>query len=292
MSTAQAAVTSGVTLTGRSQIAGVMGWPVAHSRSPRLHGYWLRKYGIDGAYIPLPVRPQQFAAALRALPMLGFAGANVTVPHKEAALAAVDRTDVAARRIGAVNTIVVVPDGTLDGRNSDGFGFMENLRAGVAGWSPKAGPAVILGAGGSARAVAVALSDGGAPEIRIVNRTAERAERLSADIDGPFRVYGWADRASALFDAALLVNTTTLGMSGQPPLELVLDRLPTTAVINDIVYSPLETALLAAARARGNPVVDGLGMLLHQARPGFAAWFGVEPEVTPELRRFVLDTPD
>ncbi len=128
---AQAAVTSGVTLTGRSQIAGVMGWPVAHSRSPRLHGYWLRKYGIDGAYIPLPVRPEQFAAALRALPMLGFAGANVTVPHKEAALAAVDRTDVAARRIGAVNTIVVVPDGTLDGRNSDGFGFMENLRAGL-----------------------------------------------------------------------------------------------------------------------------------------------------------------
>ncbi len=291
MSTAQAAVTSGVTLTGRSQIAGVMGWPVAHSRSPRLHGYWLRKYGIDGAYIPLPVRPQQFAAALRALPMLGFAGANVTVPHKEAALAAVDRTDVAARRIGAVNTIVVVPDGTLDGRNSDGFGFMENLRAGVAGWSPKAGPAVILGAGGSARAVAVALSDGGAPEIRIVNRTVERAERLSADIGGPFRVYGWADRASALFDAALLVNTTTLGMSGQPPLELVLDRLPTTAIVNDIVYSPLETVLLAAARARGNPVVDGLGMLLHQARPGFAAWFGVEPEVTPELRRFVLDTP-
>jgi len=289
---ARAVVTSGVALTGRSRIAGVMGWPVAHSRSPRLHGYWLRKYGIDGAYIPLPARPQQFAAAVRALPMLGFAGANVTVPHKEAALAAVDRTDVAAHRIGAVNTIVIAPDGTLDGRNSDGFGFMENLRAGVAGWSPKAGPAVILGAGGSARAVAVALSDGGAPEIRIVNRTTERAERLSKDISGPFRVYGWADRASALFDAALLVNTTTLGMCGQPPLELMLDRLPTTAVVNDIVYSPLQTALLAAAGARGNPVVDGLGMLLHQARPGFAAWFGVEPEVTPELRCFVLDTPD
>ena len=276
-------------LSGRSRIAGVIGWPVAHSCSPRLHGYWLRKYGIDGAYIPLPVRPQQFAAALRALPMLGFAGVNVTVPHKEAALSVVDRSDSAARRIGAVNTIVAAPDGTLDGRNSDGFGFMENLRAGVVGWSPKAGPAVILGAGGAARAVAVALSDGGAPEIRIVNRTVERAERLSADIGGPFRVYGWAERASALFDAALLVNTTTLGMTGQPPLELALDPLPTTAVVNDIVYSPLETVLLAAARARGNPVVDGLGMLLHQARPAFAAWFGVEPEVTPELRRFVLD---
>ncbi len=292
MSRTQASALGSSTLTGRSRIAGVMGWPVAHSRSPRLHGYWLRKCGIDGAYIPLPVRPEQFAAALRALPMLGFAGVNVTLPHKEAALAAVDRTDAAARRIGAVNTIAVLPDGTLDGRNSDGFGFIENLRGGVAGWSPKAGPAVILGAGGSARAVAVALSDGGAPEIRIVNRTAERAERLSADIGGPFRVYGWADRASALLDAALLVNATTLGMTGQAPLELVLDRLPTTAVVNDIVYTPLETVLLATARARGNPVVDGLGMLLHQARPGFAAWFGVEPEVTPELRRFVLDTPD
>ncbi len=290
MSGIQASASSGPMLSGRSRIAGVMGWPVAHSRSPRLHGYWLWQYGIDGAYVPLPVRPEQFAAALRALPMLGFAGVNVTVPHKEAALGAVDRSDSAARRIGAVNTIVVALDGTLDGRNSDGFGFTENLRAGVPGWSPKAGPAVILGAGGAARAVAVALLDGSVPEIRIVNRTTERAERLSGDIGGPFRVYGWADRANALGDAALLVNTTTLGMSGQPPLVLTLDRLPTTAVVNDIVYSPLETALLAAAKARGNRVVDGLGMLLHQARPGFAAWFGVEPAVTPELRRFVLET--
>jgi shikimate dehydrogenase len=278
-------------LSGRSRIAGVMGWPVAHSRSPRLHGYWLRTYRIDGAYIPLPVRPEQFTAALRALPMLGFAGVNVTVPHKEAALNAVDRSDSAARRIGAVNTIVLAPDGTLDGRNSDGFGFIENLRAGVPSWSAAAGPAVILGAGGAARAIAVALQDGGAPEIRIVNRTTERAERLSKDIGGPFRVHGWGERASALGDAALLVNTTTLGMTGQPPLELALDRLPTAAVVNDIVYSPLETPLLAVAKARGNRVVDGLGMLLHQARPGFAAWFGIEPAVTPELRRFVLEAP-
>jgi shikimate dehydrogenase len=287
----QASASGGPTLSGRGRIAGVMGWPVAHSRSPRLHGYWLQLHGIDGVYIPLPVRPEHFTTALRALPLLGFAGANVTVPHKEAALDAVDRSDATARRTGAVNTIVVASDGTLDGRNSDGFGFMENLHAGVADWSPKAGPAVILGAGGSARAVAVALLDGGAPEIRIVNRTIERAERLSADIGGPIRIYGWADRASALGGAVLLVNSTTLGLKGQPPLELALDRLPTTAVVNDIVYSPLETALLAAARARGNPVVDGLGMLLHQARPGFAAWFGVEPEVTPELRCFVLETP-
>lgn len=291
MSGVQTSASGSSTLSGRSRIAGVMGWPVAHSRSPRLHGYWLRTYGIDGAYIPLPVRPEQLAAALRALPILGFAGVNVTVPHKEAALAAVDRSDPAARRVGAVNTVVVAADGTLDGRNSDGFGFMENLRAGVPGWSARSGPAVILGAGGAARAVAAALLDGGVPEIRIMNRTIERAERLSEDIGGPFRVYGWADRAAALDDAALLVNTTTLGMSGQPPLELALDRLPTTAVVNDIVYSPLETALLVAAKARGNRTVDGLGMLLHQARPGFAAWFGVEPEVTPELRRFVLEAP-
>ena len=291
MSTTQLSAADGPLLSGRGRIAGVMGWPVAQSRSPRLHGYWLRLHGIDGTYIPLSVRPEHFATALRALPLLGFAGANVTVPHKEVALAVVDRSDATARRIGAVNTIVVASDGTLDGRNSDGFGFMENLRAGISGWSPRAGPAVILGAGGSARAIAVALLDGGAPEIRIVNRTVERAERLNADIGGPFRIYGWADRASALADAALLVNSTTLGMKGQPPLELVLDRLPTTAVVNDIVYSPLETTLLATARARGNPVVDGLGMLLHQARPGFAAWFGVEPEVTPELRRFVLEAP-
>jgi shikimate dehydrogenase len=268
-----------------------MGWPVAHSRSPRLHGYWLRTHGIDGAYVPLPVRPEQFATALRALPMLGFAGVNVTAPHKEAALAAVDRSDSTARRIGAVNMVVITADGTLDGRNSDGFGFRENLRAAVPDWSPKAGPAVILGAGGAARAIAVALLEAGVPEIRVVNRTAERAERFCREIGGPFRVYGWGDRTSALADAALLVNTTTLGMSSQPALELVLDRLPTTAVVNDIVYSPLETALLAAAKARGNPVVDGLGMLLHQARPAFAAWFGVEPAVTPELRRFVLEAP-
>jgi shikimate dehydrogenase len=291
MSATPASATGGPALSGRGRVAGVMGWPVAHSRSPRLHGYWLRLHGIDGAYIPLPVRPEHFATALRALPLLGFAGANVTVPHKEAALAAVDRSDATALRIGAVNTIVVASDGTLVGRNSDGFGFMENLRTGAPGWSPKTGPAVILGAGGSARAVAVALLDGGVPEIRIVNRTVERAERLSADIGGPFRVYGWAERVSALGDAALLVNSTTLGMKGQPSLELALDRLPRTAVVNDIVYSPLETVLLATARARGNPAIDGLGMLLHQARPGFAAWFGVEPAVTPELRDFVLETP-
>jgi shikimate dehydrogenase len=279
------------TLTGTSRIAGVMGWPVSHSRSPRLHGYWLRHHGIDGAYIPLPVRPPDFTAALRALPQLGFVGANITVPHKEAALASVDRAQTEARRIGAVNTIVITADGALEGRNTDGFGFLESLRSSVSDWQASAGPAVIIGAGGAARAIAVALVDAGAPMVRVVNRTVERAERLAGDIGGPMQVYGWDDRARALAEAGLLVNTTTLGMTGGPPLELDLAGLPTSAVVNDVVYAPLETALLKAARARGNRVVDGLGMLLHQARPGFAAWFGAEPEVTPELRRFVLELP-
>jgi shikimate dehydrogenase len=279
------------TLTGKSRIAGVMGWPVSHSRSPRLHGYWLWRYGVDGAYVPLPVRPADFPAALRALPKLGFVGANVTVPHKEAALAAVDRANAEARRIGAVNTVVVAADGTLEGRNTDGFGFVENLRGSVHDWRATAGPAVIIGAGGAARAIAVALLDAGAPALRLVNRTAQRAERLAAEIGGPVRTYGWDDRVSALADAALLVNASTLGMTGEPALDLELENLPIAAVVNDMVYSPLETPLLAAARARGNRVVDGLGMLLHQARPGFAAWFGVEPEVTADLRRYVLDMP-
>lgn len=278
-------------LSGRSRIAGVMGWPVAHSRSPRLHGYWLRQYGIDGAYIPLPVRPEHFMDALRALPKLGFAGANVTVPHKETALAGVDRCSAEARRMGAVNTIVAMPDGTLEGRNTDGFGFLENLRSARPGWRASAGPALMLGAGGSARAAAVALLDDGVPELRIANRSIERAEKLASDLGGRINVCPWDERTTAIGDVALLVNTTTLGMAGHPPLELSLERLPRGAVVSDLVYAPLETPLLAAARARGNAAVDGLGMLLHQARPGFAAWFGVEPEVTPELRAFVLDAP-
>lgn len=276
------------TLSGNVKLAGVMGWPIGHSLSPRLHGYWLRQYAVDGAYVPLAVRREDFAGAVRMLPRLGFAGANVTVPHKEAALAAVDEAAGEARRIGAVNTIVVRADGSLMGWNSDGFGFMENLKAGVAGWNPGLGPAVVLGAGGAARAVCAALVDGGVPELRLVNRTAARAEALAADIGGPIEVVSWAERESALDGARLLTNTTTLGMAGNPPLDLALDLLPPEAAVTDIVYAPLRTPLLVAAAARGNPTVDGLGMLLHQARPGFAAWFGVEPEVTDEMRAFVL----
>ncbi len=277
-----------MTMTGKAKLAGVMGWPVAHSRSPQLHGYWLEQYGIDGAYVPLPVRPEDFDAALRALPMLGFRGANVTVPHKQAALAAVDITDDAAQRIGAVNTVVVTEDGRLEGRNTDAYGFMESLHEQAPAFDPTHGPAVVLGAGGAARAIVVALADARSPEIRVINRTTARADALIRDIGSPSVAVDLSDMATALGDAALFVNATSLGMSGQPPLELDLAPLSTDAAVVDIVYEPLETALLSQARKRGNPAVDGLGMLLHQARPAFEAWFGVAPDVTDALRAAVL----
>ena len=277
-----------MTVSGAARLAGVMGWPVAHSRSPRVHGFWLERYGVDGAYVPLPVAPEKLADSLRALPGLGFAGVNLTVPHKETALAAVDTLADGARRIGAVNMVTVDDTGGLVGDNSDAFGFIENLRQGAPGWSAAAGPAVVLGAGGAARAVCVALADAGVAEIRVVNRTAARAEALAGDLDGSLVVCSWNERNDVLAGAALLVNATTLGMTGAPALAIDLAGLAADAVVNDIVYVPLETPLLAAARAAGRRAVDGLGMLLHQARPGFAAWFGVEPEVTPELRTFVL----
>lgn len=274
-------------LSGKAALAGVIGWPVGHSRSPRLHGFWLDHYGIDGAYLPLPVAPENLASALHGLRDAGFRGVNVTIPHKESVMAFCDRVDDTARRIGAVNTLVFDADG-IQGSNSDAFGFLENLKASVPGYDPVAGPALLLGAGGAARAVAVALLDAGLAELRICNRSAERAERLAAELGSRAKVLSWDDRAAALDDLGLLVNSTSLGMTGQPPLALDLDGLATAAVACDLVYAPLETPLLADARARGARAVDGLGMLLHQARPGFAAWFGVEPKVTAALRDFVL----
>ncbi len=273
-------------LTGRARLAGIVGWPVAHSASPRLHGYWLDHYGIDGAYVPLPVRPENLESALRALPRLGFAGVNVTVPHKEAALAIVDEVTPLAARIGAVNTITVKEDGSLWGENTDGSGFIANLAERVPGWEARTGPAVILGAGGAARAVGAALLDAGAPKLRILNRTEGRARAL-AEALGERASAVPLDDAGGLKGAALLVNTTTLGMHGQPALDLDLGALPRPAVVSDIVYVPLRTPLLAAAQARGHRIADGLGMLLHQARPGFAAWFGVSPIVTERLRAVV-----
>jgi shikimate dehydrogenase len=270
--------------------AGLIGWPVSHSRSPLLHGYWLGKYGIKGAYLPLPVAPGRLADALRGLVALGFAGCNVTIPHKEEAARLVDRLDPAGRRMGAINLIVVEPDGSLSGYNKDGYGFIENLRDGMPGWRGDAGPAVVLGSGGGARSVVASLLDEGAPEIRLLNRTRARADTLATAFGGPVRVLDWSERHAALEGAALLVNTTNQGMVGQAALDLALDALPGAALVCDIVYNPLETPLLAAARARGHSVVNGLGMLLHQARPSFEAWFGVLPEITPELRASIEAT--
>lgn len=269
-------------LTGKARLAGILGWPVSHSRSPRLHGFWLERHGIDGAYVPLPVPPDDFAAAARSLAALGFAGANVTIPHKLAAFAVCDVVDASAQRAGAVNTLVF-RDGRIEGRNTDGLGFIANLRA--HGVDPATGPALVLGGGGSARAVAAALQDAGA-RVSLANRTRARADALAADLPG-LTVLDWSARDSALADHALVVNTTSQGMAGNPALALDLDRAPGGMAVADIVYVPLETPLLAAASARGLRTVEGLGLLLHQAVPGFTAWFGVEPTVDDELRSFV-----
>ncbi len=269
-------------IAGSARLAGVVGWPVAQSRSPRLHGHWLRRHGIDGAYVPLPVAPEDLRTAVLGLRACGFAGLNVTVPHKVAAMALCDRLEHSARRAGAVNTLVFGPEG-IAGSNTDGAGFLANLRAhGVA----PAGPALLLGAGGGARAIAAALADAGVA-VTVANRTPARAAALAAAVPG-VRILDWADRDAALPDHALLVNTTQLGMAGQPPLSMPLDRAASGLVVADIVYAPLETPLLAEARARGLRTVGGIGMLLHQAVPGFAAWFGVTPAVDAALEAAVL----
>lgn len=279
------------TISGKARLAGVMGWPVGHSLSPRLHGFWLQTLDIDGAYVPLPVAPENVLNAIATLSKIGFKGANVTVPHKEAALQCVDTVDDHARRVGAVNTIVFNEDGSSHGSNTDGYGFIENLRQHAPDHDLTAGPAVVLGAGGAARAIIVALLDEGVPEICVANRTQERAEGLieQLGVGTTCRAAPWDQRHDALPNSALLVNTTTLGMAGQPPLDINLQKLPIGACVTDIVYTPLETRLLADARLRGNVVVDGLGMLLHQARPGFKAWFGKDPEVNEALRSHVLE---
>jgi len=267
------------------RLAGVIGDPVAHSRSPRLHGHWLARYGIEGHYVPLHVRPEDLRDTLRLLPKLGFVGLNVTIPHKHDALALADRVTPLADRIGAANTLLFTENG-IEADNTDAYGFTQNILDAQPGWAPRT--VALIGAGGASRAVIVALLDQGATEIRLTNRTQARAEELTGDFGAAVKVVPWDQRAAMLDGCDTLINGTAMGMTGNPPLDLPLDALPQAAIVTDLVYAPLETPLLAAARARGNPCVDGLGMLLHQAAPGFERWFGVRPEVDAALRRAVL----
>ena len=262
-------------LSGRARLAGLIGWPVAHSLSPLLHNHWLARYGIDGAYLPLAVPPGSLETALRGLQASGFAGVNVTVPHKQAAAALCDELDAASRAAGSANTLSFGADGRILGSSSDGQGFVASLRD--AGIDPGAGPVLLLGAGGAARAIAGALLACGTP-VRVANRTAERARALAHDLPGIMPV-PWATWGDRLGETALLVNTTTLGMAGRDPLPADLSRASPDLVVADIVYAPRETPLLAQARARGLRTVEGIGMLAHQAVPGFTAWFGVQPTV-------------
>ncbi|MEQ9039777.1 MAG: shikimate dehydrogenase [Silicimonas sp.] len=269
-------------------LAGVIGSPVAHSRSPRLHQHWLRRYGIQGHYIPMDIASEDLEAALETLPKLGFIGVNVTIPHKEHILRLADVVSDRAALIGAANTIVFREDGKVHADNTDSYGFLENLRHGAPGWIPNAGPAAVLGAGGAARAVIIALLDSGVEEIRLSNRTKTRAESLRQEFGTKISVYDWVQAGNMLEGAATVVNTTSLGMVGKPDLRIPLDAIDKSAVVTDLVYTPLETHLLTVARSMGCQTVDGLGMLLYQAAPGFERWFGIRPEVDDELRKAVL----
>lgn len=274
----------------RIPLAGVIGHPVAHSRSPALHGYWLKRYGLKGHYIPLDIAPADFEGALRLLPKMGFVGVNVTIPHKENLLRIADIVTDRAALIGAANTVIFRKDGKIHADNTDGLGFIANLRQNAPDWQPALGPAAIFGAGGAARAVVAALLEVGVPEVRIANRTRLRAEVFRSDFGAKVTVYDWTQAGQMLIGAATVVNTTSLGMTGKAEFGIPLDHLMPGALATDIVYTPLKTAFLIEAEARGAQIVDGLGMLLHQAAPGFERWFGQKPEVDAETRRVVLAT--
>lgn len=269
-------------------MAGVIGSPIAHSKSPQLHGHWLRTHGIPGFYIPMDVASDDLAEVLKMLPKMGFVGVNITVPHKEKVMELADLVTDRATLIGAANTLIFRKDGKLHADNTDGYGFIQNLRQNAPGWDPKAGPAAVLGAGGAARAVIASLLDVGVPEILLSNRTRVRAEALKADFGKRLQVVEWVQAGNMLEDAAMVVNTTSLGMIGKPQLRVPLDGLQKGALVTDLVYAPLKTRLLAEAEELGCRTVDGLGMLLHQAVPAFERWFGVRPEVDSATRAAAL----
>ena len=279
-------------MTGQDRfyMAGVMGWPVMHSRSPLMHNYWMRQMGLNGVYVPLEIRPGTLEAALRGLHPLRFSGVNVTIPHKLEAMRIVDELDEVAAKIGAISCIAVRDDGSLFGTNNDWRGFIGNIKASYPAWRGDAGPATVIGAGGGARAVCYGLLAEGVSEIRLVNRTEAHSEQIASDLGGPIRPVPWEERHDALAGVATVVNATSLGMVGQPELDLRLDALPAGALAADIIYSPMETSFLAAARARGNVTVGGLGMLLHQGPPAWKLWFDLEPTVTDELRTLMAES--
>jgi shikimate dehydrogenase len=271
----------------RPPLAAVLGWPIAHSLSPRVHGHWLHRYGLTGYYIPIGLPPAAFEEGFRSLPLLGFRGVNVTIPHKEAAFALATVRTPRAEAIGAANTITFRPNGAIHADNTDGYGFLANLRQHAPDWDAAAGPALVLGSGGSARAIIAALLDAGVPELRLANRNRDRAEGLHAHFGAGVRVVDWADAAEAAASAATIVNTTPVGMGDEAiPIDLRAARSGT--LVADIVYGAEPTAFIAEGKRLGLPVVDGLGMLLHQAAPGFEAWFGRRPEVDDALRAAVL----
>ena len=269
-------------------IAGVIGNSISHSKSPKLHQHWLRRYGIRGEYVPLHVESENLESVIRSMPKMGFVGANVTIPHKVDVMQFADQISDRAILVGAANTLTFKDDGKIYADNTDGYGFMANLRQGAPDWDPKSGPAMVLGAGGACRAIIVALADAGVTEIFLTNRTRAKADALRAEFGARIQVVDWVQAGNVVEDAATLINTTSLGMTGQPELRVPLDGLRPDTLVTDIVYSPLQTSLLAQAQAAGCRTIDGLGMLLHQGVPGFERWFGKRPEVDDATRQVVL----
>lgn len=272
----------------RIPLAGVIGSPIAHSKSPQLHRHWLTALGLRGFYIPMDVAHEDLDRVIRTLPRMGFKGVNITIPHKETVMGLADQVTDRATLIGAANTLIFQKDGKILADNTDGYGFIENLRQGAPDWDPKAGPAAVFGAGGAARAVVAALADVGVPEILLTNRTRLRADKLKEDFGRRVSVVDWVQAGNIVEGAGLVVNTTSLGMIGKPKLRVPLDGLERGTVVTDLVYAPLKTRLLAEAEAAGCTTVDGLGMLLHQAVPGFERWFGERPEVDAAARAAAL----